>query len=153
MRPSGHGVIVAALALAACSQKAQDEAPADKTVAEPAAVSGSAAPAEAVPTAIPQAIRGRWGLVPADCTSTRGDAKGLLTIDATSLKFYESVGKLGAIKDGDAGEIEATYAFTGEGQSWTLDVDLELEDGGKTLIHKDTGPDALPGSLTYTRCA
>ncbi len=155
MRASRHGVIVAALALAACSQQAQDEAPADKTVAEPAAV--SAAPTQAVPTAIPQAIppaiRGRWGLVPADCTSTRGDAKGLLTIDGTSLRFYESVGKLGAIKDGDAGEIEATYAFTGEGQSWTLDVDLELEDGGKTLIRKDTGPDALPGPLTYTRCA
>ena len=162
MAMARHSLLLAALALAACSQKAEDEAPADKTVAdravaEPGAAASASAPApgapEAVPTAIPQAIRGRWGLVAADCTSTRGDAKGLLTIDATSLKFYESVAKLGAIKDGDAGEIEATYAFTGEGQSWTLDVDLELEDGGKTLIRKDTGPDALPGPLTYTRCA
>ena len=31
---------------------------------------------------IPAAIQGRWGLTPADCTSTRGDAKGLLTIGA-----------------------------------------------------------------------
>src|SRR5687767_670720 len=42
-----------------------------------AAVPGSTIPAPAA--AIPAALHGRWGLTPADCTSTRGDAKGLLT--------------------------------------------------------------------------
>ena len=60
---------------------------------------------------------------------------------------------LGKIKEADEDDIDATYAFTGEGQSWTLDVDLDLEDDGKTLIRKDTGKDAMPNPLKYTRCA
>src|SRR5690349_16626028 len=40
--------------------------------------------------AIPASLQGRWGLSPMDCTSTRGDAKGLLIIGPADLKFYES---------------------------------------------------------------
>jgi hypothetical protein len=76
-----------------------------------------------------------------------------VTIDATSLKFYESRAKLGAIKDVDDDGIEATFAFTGEGQNWTLDVELDVEDQGKTLIRKETGQEASPTPLKYTRCA
>lgn len=158
-----HGKLVSlgalgALVLAGCSKQA-DEAPAGKAVATtPAGIGATPEPvAGASPRTlakeIPVPIRGRWGLVPADCTSTRGDAKGLVEIDATSLKFYESVAKLETVKDADSDEIVATFGFTGEGQSWTLDVALEVEDDGKTLIRKDTGQDALPGSLRYTRCA
>jgi hypothetical protein len=111
------------------------------------------APASHAPNTIPLAVQGRWGLVPADCTSTRGDAKGLLTIDATTLKFYESRATLGAIKDVDDDGIEATFAFSGEGQTWSLDLDLDVEDGGKTLIRKEQGQDASPKPLKYTRCA
>jgi hypothetical protein len=111
------------------------------------------APASSAAAAIPPAVQGRWGLVPADCTSTKGDAKGLLVIDATTLKFYESRATLGAIKNLDDDGIEATFAFTGEGQNWTLDVDLDVEDGGRTLIRKETGQDASPQPLKYTRCA
>src|SRR3954452_16808212 len=41
-------------------------------------------------SAIPPALHGRWGLTPMDCTSTRGDAKGLLIVGPADLKFYES---------------------------------------------------------------
>ena len=41
------------------------------------------------------ALQGNWGMVPADCTSTRGDNKGLLRITATTLQFYESLGAAG----------------------------------------------------------
>src|SRR6478752_2914554 len=51
-------------------------------------------PAKADPApaamAIPAALQGRWGLTPADCMSGRSDAKGLLTIAADGLQFYES---------------------------------------------------------------
>src|SRR5678815_313320 len=33
--------------------------------------------AEPVAAVIPEQYRGRWGMVAADCTSTKGDAKGL----------------------------------------------------------------------------
>lgn len=111
------------------------------------------APAAPAPNTIPLAVQGRWGLVPADCTSTKGDAKGLLTIDADSLKFYESRARLGTIKDRDDDGIEATFAFTGEGQTWSLEVELDVDDGGKTLVRKEKGQGAGPEPLKYTRCA
>lgn len=134
---------LALLTLVGCSAEKADDAPADRA---------SEATPPATVTAIPQAVQGRWGLVPADCTSTRGDAKGLLVIDATTLKFYESVATLGPVTENAAESIAASYAFTGEGQSWTLDISLEAQDGGKTLIRRDTGKDAAPAALKYTRC-
>lgn len=46
---------------------------------------------------------GPLGLIPADCTSTRGVDKVMVTIDATSLKFCESLATLGTIKDARPG--------------------------------------------------
>lgn len=101
---------------------------------------------------IPKPVQGRWGLVPADCTSTRGDAKGLLVIDPTTLKFYESRGTLGRVTERDASRIRATFAFEGEGQSWRRDEVLDAQDDGRTLIRRDYGEDAMVGPLKYTRC-
>ncbi|WP_334185379.1 hypothetical protein [Novosphingobium sp.] len=148
-------VLLLALGLAACSK--EPAKPSAEETASPlpeASATASVAASEpgGIPTSIPAALRGRWGLVDADCTSTRGDAKGLLTIDADTLKFYESVAKLGVIKSGSATAIEGDFAFSGEGQSWNLDVSLRSPDGGKTLVRKDTGPDAMPGTLTYAKC-
>lgn len=110
--------------------------------------SASSAPVDEIPLA----VRGRWGLVPADCTSKRGDAKGLLEVSADQLTFYESVAKLGTIKEAGENRIRATFSYTGEGQSWTQDVVLDAQNDGKTLIRRDYGRDAMPGPLKYTRC-
>lgn len=103
-------------------------------------------------TEIPGVIRGRWGLVAADCTSKRGDAKGLLEITADQLKFYEAVARLGEVKEEGEGRIRATFDYSGEGQSWTQDVVLDVQQDGKTLIKRDYGKDTVPGPLKYTRC-
>lgn len=121
--------------------------PAEKPVTAPAVDIGTG------DQTIPAAIRGRWGLVPADCTSTRGDAKGLLTIDATSLRFYESHGSLVRIRERDADRIVADYRFSGEGQEWDRLMLLDSQDGGKALIRRDYGEGAAPGAMRYTRCA
>ena len=47
----------------------------------------SASPVKAAPGKIPASLHGRWGMTPADCSSTRGDAKGLLIVSADGLKF------------------------------------------------------------------
>ncbi|MBB4860440.1 hypothetical protein HNO88_003783 [Novosphingobium chloroacetimidivorans] len=172
--------LVGALALSACSKSPEQPAaqpssseetqpvrpsptpPSEAAEALPTSLGATEASAEPSPTPsasattavneIPRAIRGRWGLVPKDCTSKLGDAKGLLTVSANQLKFYEAVAKLGKVKDAQADSLRATYAFSGEGQAWTLDVALDVQNGGKTLIRRDTGKDALPGPLKYTRC-
>ncbi len=111
-------------------------------------------PADAPPAApIPAALHGRWGLVPADCTSTRGDAKGLLTIDATMLRFYESRGTLIRIVETEPSRIVADFAFSGEGQTWQRRMTLDAQDNGQTLIRGESGGDgAMPGPLRYRKC-
>lgn len=151
---SAAAVSMLALGLMACSKEpaAPSEPPTENTLPQPSATAPAATEPTVVPTAIPAVLQGRWGIVDADCTSTQGDAKGLLTIDADSLKFYESAATLGRIRSGSSTALKADFAFTGEGQSWNLDVALSSPDEGKTLIRKDTGPDAAPGTLTYKKC-
>ncbi|CDO35382.1 MULTISPECIES: hypothetical protein [Novosphingobium] len=131
-----------AMALGACSKEQPAPAPSETATQAPVV--------EALE--IPESLRGRWGLVPADCTSTAGDAKGLMTVGEDKLEFYESVAQLGPIKEVGDDSISASYQFTGEGQSWIREVALSTPDGGKTLVREDTGPDASPEPLTYRKC-
>lgn len=155
--------LTAALALGACSKQPEtpattaapteteevfQESPAPVEASEAGLDAGSGTSA----SEIPETIRGRWGLVPADCASTKGDAKGLLEVSADQLRFYESVAKLGEIKEAGESRIRGTFDYTGEGQSWTNDVVLDVAEDGKTMIRRDYGKDAMPGPLTYTRC-
>jgi hypothetical protein len=128
----------------------------DVNVAAPSATGEphvQTAPAEAAraPTAsvtIPVAFRGRWGLTPADCTSALGNAKGLLIINAGELRFYESRAVPAADVNTDANSITGTFAFTGEGQSWTQFEALKVDKG--VLTRTETKPTA---SFSYAKCS
>jgi hypothetical protein len=102
---------------------------------------------------IPPAIRGRWALKAADCTAKKGTDLTALTIDATNLRFYESHGELARVRDSDANRIVADYKFSGEGVEWDRRMQLNLADGGKTLVRRDSGEGAAAGAMRYTRCA
>ena len=157
--------LIALFAVAACSQQPASPAPAGEsarpsgTLAQRQTATGTPNPAATAGNTgipefgIPTAIQGRWGLVPADCTSTRGDAKGLLTVSATTLTFYESRGTLTRIRERSDMRLRADFAFSGEGMTWTRDEVLDIQDGGKTLIRREYGEDALPGPFKYARCA
>ncbi len=95
---------------------------------------------------IPAQYRGRWGMVRADCTSTRGDAKGLMIVRANNIRFYESTASLQEQRPAIATSFSGTYSFAGEGQTWERVVTLTRT--GNTLKRADS-----EGSFTYTRCA
>lgn len=118
------------------------EPPANAVAAEAAqpASDGSA-------TTIPAALHGRWGLSPRDCTSSLGDAKGLLVVNGRELRFYESraVPSTGIQTSPDT--ISGTFAFTGEGQKWSRYQALQVQDG--KLVRTERDPLA---SFTYARC-
>ena len=97
--------------------------------------------------AIPVALRGRWGLTPGDCTSTRGDAKGLLVVTANELKFYESRAVPSPAAEVDSDSIVGNFAFTGEGQSWTRFERFELQ--RHALVRTESNPAA---SYSYAKC-
>jgi len=108
----------------------------------------SAPAAASTPAAkIPTALQGRWGLSPGDCTSTLGDAKGLLVINDAELRFYESRAVPGADAQADDNSISGTFAFTGEGQSWSKFEAIKLQ--GHDLVRTETKPAA---SFTYAKC-
>ena len=97
--------------------------------------------------AIPAALQGRWGLTPGDCTSTRGDSKGLLIITAQQLRFYESRALPSSDAHGNDDSISGTFNFSGEGQSWSKFVALQRK--GEKLTRTETNPAA---SYTYAKC-
>ncbi len=134
-------VVGLVFALMACHRAPTDEAT-------------GAATASATPTpTIPKAMQGKWGMVPADCEKGRSDAKGLLIVGPTTLTFYESVGTLKTVEQLGDTSLDAQFAFTGEGTSWTQEEMLELEDGGRTLSRSETGaPEAGGGPFSYSRC-
>ncbi len=107
--------------------------------------SASALPAPAV--AIPAALHGRWALTPGDCTTTRGDAKGLLLVTADRLQFYESRAVPARNVQTSKDSLSADFTFTGEGQTWTKYEAITLEDD--KLVRTESNPMA---SFTYARC-
>ena len=146
-----------ALALAACSQ-AQDQsalAGANASVTPTAADQPATAPLppDARATApeekksIPAALHGRWGLVRADCTSTMGDTKGLVTITAAEVRFYESVARPAKIAERTDRVIRGEFDFTGEGMSWSNYMTWSVT--GDRLTRVDSEEDSR---LVYTRC-
>jgi hypothetical protein len=98
-------------------------------------------------SAIPAALHGRWGLTPADCTSTRGDAKGLLVITHGDLHFYESRAVPASDVQIDESSIAGHFDFTGEGQTWSKYEALKRD--GTRLTRTETNPAA---SYTYAKC-
>ncbi|HVF83956.1 MAG TPA: hypothetical protein VM913_07280 [Sphingomicrobium sp.] len=109
-------------------------------------VAAKTAPVPAVTDlAIPARYQGRWGMVPADCTSTRGDAKGLITIDGRTIRFFESVATMAEQRVAIATSFSGRYTVTGEGMEWERVITLTR--AGDTLTRADED-----GRFTYTRC-
>ena len=98
------------------------------------------------------AFRGRWGLVPADCEPRRSDATGLLEINEDELRFYESRATPDGLVEYAPRRIVGEFDFVGEGQVWRRTMSLELQEGGRTLVRREYGQDAMPGMLRYERC-
>jgi hypothetical protein len=153
-------VPLAMLTVVACSKRDPVDDQARNTaglpaINEPAPDATGAPPANAVATKplpavaskIPAPLQGRWGLTPGDCTSTRGDAKGLLIIGPDDLKFYESRAVPGPDTQTSPDSISGKFAFTGEGQTWTKFQALELQKD--QLVRTESNPMA---SFTYARC-
>jgi hypothetical protein len=119
----------------------------DASGAPPAKAPAGSAQQSAPAVRIPTALQGRWGLAPNDCTSTRGDAKGLLVIGPDQLTFYESQAVPGSGAHGDSDSISGNFRFTGEGHTWIRFEMLMLQ--GKELVRTESNPMA---SFTYARC-
>jgi hypothetical protein len=109
--------------------------------------SAAAAPSPAAAGSIPPALQGRWGLTPADCTAPLANAKGLLVINSSELRFYESRAVPDADVQTDSGTTSGTFHFRGEGQAWDKFESLQRKAG--KLTRTEGNPTA---SYTYVKC-
>jgi hypothetical protein len=100
-------------------------------------------------TAVPGAFQGRWGLVPADCEAGRADNKGLMTVAADRLTFYESRARATDVA-ATPSRVTATLRYSGEGQQWSHGATMTLQDNGRTLVFDE--PESDTGVRRYTRC-
>jgi hypothetical protein len=120
---------------------------ADETPPTPGTGDNASTPAPPMPGGmIPAQYQGRWGMVAADCTSTRGDAKGLMTVGDTSIKFYESTATIENQRPAKATSFSGLFAFRGEGQTW--EKVMTFTRNGNSLERADP-----EGRFTYQRCA
>lgn len=153
MRPIA---LLAVAALAACDsgsvtradvRKAEDGSGAARAVEVPPTVAAEAR-GERVP-AFPGAFQGRWAMVPEDC---RGDAaaKGLMTIDDNTVRFYESRAVTTGLATESATKVSGNFTFDGEGQRWRKGQSFELASDGKALVRTESDP---ARSFTYRRCS
>lgn len=94
---------------------------------------------------IPAQYQGRWGMVAADCTSTRGDAKGLINVTDDKIRFYESTATLKEQRPAIATSFSGLFSFTGEGQTW--EKVMTFTRSGNTLSRAEN-----EGNFTYKRC-
>ena len=139
------------------SQRTPDDDPFERgaNLSVPAGTDGGTADnaSSAIPgkAGIPKALQGRWALVPADCTSTRGDAKGLLIVGESGLRFFESRARVDRIEsNAPPNRLVASFDFTGEGMTWKRVMTLERS--GNRLRRIERGGEEGPVDLTYTAC-
>jgi hypothetical protein len=167
--------VAAAISLAACQQSPNDEniaidevnnlavngdvetlpasesggAPVDlnsgSDASHTANVTENASAEESAKALIPAQYRGRWGMVAADCTSTRGDAKGLITVNDATIRFYESTATLKEQRPAIATSFSGLFGFTGEGQTW--EKVMTFTRSADTLTRAED-----EGNFTYKRC-
>jgi hypothetical protein len=141
-------VVAMLLSASACS-----ESPVDPNTDVQKSVGTNAispdAPLEIAITQFPKAYMGRWGMTANDCISGASDAKGLISIQGSLVKFYESVGTMRNGKRLTLNSTSADFDMVGEGQEWRMHNSFQLTNDRSGLTRTDitTGE-----RYVYIRC-
>ena len=109
----------------------------------------SDAPLEIVITQFPQAYMGRWGMNANDCLPGASDAKGLMSVQGSLVKFYESTGMMRNGKRETLNSMSSDFDMVGEGQKWRTRNGFQLTGDRNGLTRTDT---ASGERFVYTRC-
>jgi hypothetical protein len=131
--PTLRAILLPAI-LAACSQEAAPPAVTNEierpTAPGPEAPLPTPARSSSATPVIPEAFRGEWNRLVADCGTGRNDSQ--LWIGERQLRFYESSGAVLSVRD-QGRTITVRARYTGEGETWEAERRFTLSADGGTL--------------------
>lgn len=107
------------------------------------------APLEIVITQFPASYFGRWGMTTGDCDPAASDAKGLISVQGSLVKFYESVATMTSGKRETLHSVSGEFQVLGEGQKWKTSTRYRLSEDRQKLTRQDAGIDS---PIAYSRC-
>lgn len=139
------------LALLVIGCGVQDNAAGSKTNTDEATSAAIAAdvPLEIVINQFPASYFGRWGLTDADCIVGVSDAKGLISVQGSLVKFYESIATLRDGKRETLTSVSGNFDMVGEGQEWETHNRYQLSEDRQKLTRIDSGTGE---KYHYLRC-
>ncbi|NVD45547.1 hypothetical protein [Qipengyuania atrilutea] len=85
-------------------------------------------------TEIPERFRGVWDYGEGDCMAS---SELRLDIGQREIEFYESVGEIRSLSQGEDGSIVLGLAMSGEGETWEQQTRLSLSEDGERLTIED----------------
>ena len=107
------------------------------------------APLEIVITQFPASYLGRWGMTGADCKSETSDAKGLISVQGSLVKFHDSTATMTKGLRKTLHAISGDFEFVGGERKWRTQTQYRLTEDRKQLTRQD----GVEGKrFTYIRC-
>jgi hypothetical protein len=97
----------------------------------------------------PSAMLGRWGITEADCDPSNNDNKGLMVVNADSVRFYDTQAKLVGAERRSEYTVAADLGFKRDGRKWTARQSFALAGGGTALLRGEQSP---VKTYRYGRC-
>jgi len=98
-----------------------------------------------VASSVRRPFRGEWDTAPAACES--GESDGHLSLSATRIAFYESIGPVTSVRLQGPLDIVVDAQMSGEGETWLAHYHFRLSRDKRSLSLLDEGQ-----PVVYQRC-
>ncbi len=139
-------VVGVAVLLASCGSPDNS---AEATAGTTSAVVAADAPVDIAIAQFPKSYFGRWGLSQGDCAMGTTVATGLISVQGSLVKFYESVATMRDGKRESLTSMSAHFDVAGEGQEWEAHTRYRLSNDRQQLTREDL---ATGEKYVYDRC-
>ena len=142
------GVIILGSTLGSCLPTSKSDDSSKQTEQNSAELTDDA-PLEIAIMQFPASYFGQWGLTPGDCKIGASDAKGLISVQGSLVKFYEATATIRNGKRESLTSVSGNFDFVGEGQKWQTRSRYQLRNDKQQLTRHDIG---TAEKYVYSRC-
>jgi len=108
---------------------------------------------------IPSSLQGQWiflgdGEQAPECSEVEEGEGTLLEVTATEISSFVSLSELELVEESDATSMQGMFSYQDDSDELiTLQIKLETEDDGQTLVYSELGESAGMAPARYGRCS